>query len=120
MTMTACETFEKGTATFNAHDLDGFAEVLADEVVFKAPGGAHGKGKAACAAFFGRWFAAFPDAHVEVHAVHIVGPHTRRRLLQTLPPLPVRLHLDIRCAWFRFPPARHVGNGSVPRSSKAR
>lgn len=72
MTMTAREAFEKGTATFNAHDLDGFAEVLADDVVFKAPGGTHGKGKAACVAFFGSWFAAFPDARVEVQAVHIV------------------------------------------------
>ena len=49
--MTAREAFEKGTATFNAHDLGGFAEVLADDVVFNAPGGAHGEGKAACAAF---------------------------------------------------------------------
>jgi predicted ester cyclase len=72
MTMTAREAFEKGTATFNAHDIDGFAEVLADNVVFKAPGGVHGEGKEACAAFFGSWFAAFPDARVEVHAVHIV------------------------------------------------
>jgi steroid delta-isomerase-like uncharacterized protein len=72
MTMTAREVFEKGTATFNAHDLDGFAEVLADDVVFKAPGGMHGEGKAACAAFFGNWFAAFPNARVEVEAVHIV------------------------------------------------
>jgi predicted ester cyclase len=32
----------------------------------------HGDGKAACVAFFGGWFAAFPDAHVEVQAVHIV------------------------------------------------
>jgi len=32
----------------------------------------HGDGKAACAAFLGGWFAAFPDAHVEVQAVHIV------------------------------------------------
>ena len=72
MTMTAREAFEKGTATFNAHDLGGFAEVLADDVVFNAPGGAHGEGKAACAAFFGSWFAAFPDARVEVHAVHVV------------------------------------------------
>jgi steroid delta-isomerase-like uncharacterized protein len=71
--MTAREAFEKGTATFNAHDLDGFAAVLADDVVFKAPGGVHGKGKAECAAFFGSWFAAFPDARVEVHAVHIAG-----------------------------------------------
>jgi ketosteroid isomerase-like protein len=72
MTMTAREAFEKGTATFNAHDLDGFKEVLADDVVFKAPGGMHGEGKAACAAFFGSWFAAFPNARVEVEAVHIV------------------------------------------------
>src|ERR1700746_2497297 len=46
MTMTAREAFEKGTATFNAHDLEGFTEVLADNVVFKAPGGMHGEGKA--------------------------------------------------------------------------
>ena len=72
MTMTAREAFEKGTATFNAHDIDGFAEVLADDVVFNAPGGIHGQGKAACAGFFGSWFVAFPDARVEVHAVHIV------------------------------------------------
>lgn len=72
MTMTAREAFEKGTATFNAHDLDGFEGVLADDVVFKAPGGMHGEGKAACTAFFGSWFVAFPDARVEVHAVHIV------------------------------------------------
>ena len=72
MTMTAREAFERGTATFNAHDLDGFAEVLADHVVFKAPGGMQGEGKAACAAFFGSWFTAFPDARVEVKAVYIV------------------------------------------------
>ena len=72
MAMTVREAFEEGTATFNAHDLDGFEGVLADDVVFKAPGGMHGEGKAACAAFFGSWFAAFPDARVEVHAVHIV------------------------------------------------
>ena len=72
MTMTAREAFEKGTATFNAHDIDGFAEVLADDVVFKASGGIRGEGKAACAAFFGGWFAAFPDARVDVQAVHII------------------------------------------------
>jgi ketosteroid isomerase-like protein len=72
MTMTPREAFEKGTATFNAHDLDRFAEVLADDVVFSAPGGMHGKGKPACVAFFGSWFASFPDARVEVQAVHVV------------------------------------------------
>jgi ketosteroid isomerase-like protein len=71
MTMTVREAFEKGTATFNAHDLDGFAKVLDDNVAFKAPGGIHGEGKAACAGFFGSWFVTFPDARVEVHAVHI-------------------------------------------------
>jgi hypothetical protein len=29
MTMTIREAFEKGTDTYNAHDIDGFAEVLA-------------------------------------------------------------------------------------------
>ena len=72
MTMTARVAFEKGTATFNAHDLEGFAQVLAEDVVFQAPGGMHGEGKTACAAFFGSWFTAFPDARVEVRAVHFV------------------------------------------------
>jgi len=76
MTMTAREAFERGTTTFNAHDLDGFAEVLADQVVFKAPGRMQGEGKAACAAFFGSWFTAFPDARVEVLAVYIVDDVT--------------------------------------------
>jgi len=29
--------------------------------------------KAACAQFFAGWFGAFPDAHVEVHRVHMTG-----------------------------------------------
>jgi steroid delta-isomerase-like uncharacterized protein len=69
---TTLETFERGTKTFNAHDLDGFAEVLADDVVFEAPGGMQGQGKLACAEFFGGWWEAFPDARVEVHELHIV------------------------------------------------
>jgi ketosteroid isomerase-like protein len=73
MAMTTREVFEKGTATFNAHDIDGFAQVLAGDVVFKAPGGIRGEGKAACAAFFGSWLAAFPDARVNVHHLHIIG-----------------------------------------------
>jgi len=75
MVMTTATTiraaFEKGTATFNAHDLDGFASVLADDVVFRAPGGLAGTGKAACVEFFGSWFDAFPDARVQVHALHL-------------------------------------------------
>jgi predicted ester cyclase len=72
MTMTAREAFEKGTDTFNAHDLDGFAEVLVDDVVFQAPGGLRGEGKQACLEFYGGWMSAFPDAHVDVHDVYFV------------------------------------------------
>src|SRR5262245_47481491 len=73
MSMTVREAFETGTRTFNAHDLHGFAAVLADDVSFTAPGGLHGEGKTACVAFFGGWFGAFSDAHVEVDALHVVG-----------------------------------------------
>lgn len=72
MTMTTREAFERGTDTFNAHDLDGFASVLADDVVFKAPGGMRGQGKPACVEFYGAWMSAYPDAHVEVHDVHFI------------------------------------------------
>ena len=72
MTMTTREAFERGTDTFNADDLEGFAEVLADDVAFTAPGGMRGEGKTACVEFYGGWFRAFPDAHVEVHHVHFM------------------------------------------------
>ena len=45
--MTIREAFDKGTETFNAHDIDGFTSVLADDAVFRAPGGINGQGKAA-------------------------------------------------------------------------
>lgn len=69
--MTTREIFEKGTDDFNAHDIDGFAAVLADDVVFDAPR-IRGEGKAACVEFYRSWFVAFPDAHVEVHGLHIL------------------------------------------------
>ena len=72
MTMTTREAFEKGTDTFNAHDIDGFAKVLADAAVFTAPGGMRGEGKPACVEFYGSWHRAFPDVHVEVHKVHFI------------------------------------------------
>jgi ketosteroid isomerase-like protein len=72
MTMTTREAFETGTDTFNAHDIDGFAAVLADDVVFQAPGGMRGRGKLGCVEFYGSWLSAFPDAHVEVHDVHLI------------------------------------------------
>jgi hypothetical protein len=73
MTMTAREAFERGTVTFNSHDIDGFAEVLANDVVFETPGGLRGQGKASCIEFYGSWFGAFPDAQVDVHCLHIIG-----------------------------------------------
>jgi ketosteroid isomerase-like protein len=73
MAMTTREAFEQGTDTFNDHDIAGFAEVLADDVAFTAPGGAHGQGRAACVDFYASWMNAFPDAHVEVTDVHIMG-----------------------------------------------
>ena len=48
MAMTVHEAFQKGTDTFNAHDIDGFTSVLADDVVYRAPG-ISGQGKAGCA-----------------------------------------------------------------------
>jgi ketosteroid isomerase-like protein len=70
--MTTREAFERGTDTFNAHDIGGFADVLADDVAFVAPGGAGGHGKDACVHFFSGWFEAFPDAHVEVRGLSIL------------------------------------------------
>lgn len=71
MTMTTREAFELGTNAFNAHDIDRFAGMLADDVVYTASGGISGQGKAACAQFFAGWLSAFPDARVEVHALYI-------------------------------------------------
>jgi hypothetical protein len=70
--MTVREAFEKGTNAFNAHDIRGFAEVLADDVVFQAPG-VRGQGKEACAEFYRSWLTAFPDAHIEVHSFQILS-----------------------------------------------
>jgi ketosteroid isomerase-like protein len=72
MVMTAREAFERGTNTFNTHDMKGFADVLADDVSFTAPGGIRGEGRTGCAEFFGAWFGAFPDAHVEVQRCHFI------------------------------------------------
>ena len=69
MTMTTREAFERGTDTFNAHDMDGFAEVVADDVVIVAPG-VRCEGKPAFVDFYGGWLQAFPDAHIEVQDVH--------------------------------------------------
>jgi steroid delta-isomerase-like uncharacterized protein len=73
MTISTREAFERGTDAFNAHDVDGFAQVLADDVTFAAPGGMRGTGKAGCVEFYAGWFAAFPDAHVDVTGIHVLG-----------------------------------------------
>jgi ketosteroid isomerase-like protein len=73
MTMTIREAFEKATEAFNAHDIGEFTSLLADDVVFHAPGGVSTEGKDACAQYFAGWLNGFSDAHVEVHAVHITG-----------------------------------------------
>ena len=73
MAMTIREAFERGTQAFNAHNIDEFTGVLADDVGYQAPGGISGQGKTACAQFFAGWFGAFPDAHVQVRALHIAG-----------------------------------------------
>ncbi len=66
------ELFEIGVDAFNAHDLGRFADLFADDVVFRAPGIA-GEGKTACVDFYRRWFDDFPDARVEVRKIHLVG-----------------------------------------------
>jgi ketosteroid isomerase-like protein len=71
MAITDQAAFETGTHAFNARDLDRIADLFADDVVFQAPGGICGKGRAACIEFFAGWFYDFPDAHLEVHAVHV-------------------------------------------------
>ena len=53
------EAFEKHTDAFNSHYIDGFAVTLADNLVFRAPGGMAGGGKPACVEFFGGWLDAF-------------------------------------------------------------
>jgi predicted ester cyclase len=65
------ELFDRGTRAFNAHDMDGFAETMADDVVVTAPG-VHIEGKAAAVHFYRGWIQAFPDARVTIAAVHIL------------------------------------------------
>jgi uncharacterized protein (TIGR02246 family) len=63
--------FETGTDAFNERDFERFAEVLSDDVVFQAPGGVRGEGREVCVRFHRNLFEAFPDAHLDVHEVHV-------------------------------------------------
>ena len=67
MTDSVREVFDKATEAFNAHDLEGFGQMIAEDVVLTAPGGVVSQGRAACVAFSGVYFEAFPDARVDVH-----------------------------------------------------
>src|ERR1700746_2933061 len=71
--MTIREAFDKHTEAFNSHDIDAFAGTLADDAAFRAPGGMTGEGKAACVQFFGGLVGGLPDAHLEIHDLHIAG-----------------------------------------------
>jgi steroid delta-isomerase-like uncharacterized protein len=73
MSTTIRDLFDRGTEAFNSHDLDAFAETMADDVVVSAPGGVHIEGRAAAVHFYGAWIRAFPDARVEVSALHITN-----------------------------------------------
>ncbi|BDG01813.1 ester cyclase [Anaeromyxobacter oryzae] len=64
--------FEKGTSAFNAHDVDAMAETMTDDVSTRAPGGTELSGKQAVKAFYKSWIDAFPDAHVDIKAVHVL------------------------------------------------
>ena len=66
------DVLRRATEAFNARDLDGLADVLADDVVCRAPGEVAEEGRAACVEFHRRWLADFPDAHVEVRARHMI------------------------------------------------
>jgi ketosteroid isomerase-like protein len=64
--------FETGTDAFNARDLDRFAQHLADDVVFQAPGCPRNAGKQACLAFYSGLFDAFPDAQFELRKLYVL------------------------------------------------
>ena len=46
--------------------------MLADDVVFKAPGGMRGRARRPASSSSAAGSSAFPDAHVEVHRVHVI------------------------------------------------
>jgi ketosteroid isomerase-like protein len=64
--------FETGTNAFNARDLNRFAQLLADDVVFQAPGCPLTAGRQACVEFYSSLFHAFPDAQFEPHKLYVL------------------------------------------------
>jgi ketosteroid isomerase-like protein len=72
-TMVATQlAFETGTDAFNARNLDRFAQLLTDDVVFQAPGCPRSAGKQACVAFYAGLFDAFPDAQFETRKLYVL------------------------------------------------
>jgi uncharacterized protein (TIGR02246 family) len=72
MAVTDQAVVETAADAFNAHDLERLSALLHEDVVFPAPGGIEGEGRAACVDFYRRWFAEFPDARVDVRTTQIV------------------------------------------------
>jgi ketosteroid isomerase-like protein len=70
--VTTQQTFETGTDAFNARNLDRFAQLLADDVVFQAPGCPRNAGKQACVDFYSGLFDAFPDAQFVARKLYIL------------------------------------------------
>jgi uncharacterized protein (TIGR02246 family) len=64
--------FETGTDAFNSRDLDRFAQLLAEDVVFQAPGCPRNAGRQACVDFYSGLFDAFPDAQFEARKLYIL------------------------------------------------
>jgi ketosteroid isomerase-like protein len=64
--------YETGTDAFNARDLDRFAQLLADDVVFQAPGCPRNAGRKACVDFYAGLFDAFPDARFEGRRLYVL------------------------------------------------
>jgi hypothetical protein len=64
--------FETGTDAFNARDLDRFAQLLADDVVFQAPGCPRNAGKQACVDFYAGLYDAFPNAQFQARKLYIL------------------------------------------------
>jgi ketosteroid isomerase-like protein len=64
--------FETGTDAFNAGDLDRFAQLLADDVVFQAPGCPRNAGKQACVDFYAGLSDAFPNAQFQARKLYIL------------------------------------------------
>jgi predicted ester cyclase len=64
--------FETGTDAFNARDVGRFAQLLADDVMFEAPGCHRSSGKQACVDFYWRLFDAFPDAQFQPRKLYVL------------------------------------------------